>query len=204
MNLAGRVVLQVLLSAGCLAGWPLPSAPVAAPRGDVEATSLRGKVLCGYQGWFRCPGDAADLGWIHWSHHARRIAPDTLCFEMWPDVSEYGARERFTVPGFTHSNGSPAELFSSDNAATVLRHFEWMRDYGIDGAWMQHFLVDLPGGLQPQRYPSRLRVLEPARAAARKTGRVWALSYDIAGMPTRPELAGVRDHLAYCPREVEV
>jgi hypothetical protein len=77
-----------------------------------------------------------------------------------------------------------AELFSSDNAATVQRHFEWMRDYGIDGAWMQHFLVDLPGGLQPVRYESRLRVLRYARRAAAKTGRVWALSYDIAAMPT--------------------
>ena len=53
---------------------------------------------------------------------------------MWPDVSEYGPQERFIAPGFTYSNGAPAELFSSDNPATVQRHFEWMRDYGIDGA----------------------------------------------------------------------
>jgi len=25
--------------------------------GDVDAGSMRAKVLCGYQGWFRCPGD---------------------------------------------------------------------------------------------------------------------------------------------------
>ena len=150
----------------------------------VSATGLRGKVMCGYQGWFRCPGDAAGMGWIHWSHIPQRLAPETLCFEMWPDVSEYSSAERFAAPGFTGPNGQPAELFSSDNAATILRHFEWMRDYGIDGAWMQHFLVDLPGGSQPQRYASRLRVLDYARAAAHKTGRVWALSYDLAAMPT--------------------
>ncbi len=151
---------------------------------EVETTTLRGKIMCGYQGWFRCPGDAANMGWIHWSHTAQRISPQTLCFEMWPDVSEYGPGERFAVPGFTNSSGKTPQLFSSDNADTVQRHFEWMRDYGIDGAWMQHFLVDLPGGLQPQRYESRLRVLGHARAAAHQTGRVWALSYDIAGMPT--------------------
>ena len=36
-----------------------------------------------------------------------------------------------------------------------------MRDYGIDGAWLQHFLVDLPGGPQPSRYPSRLPGARP-------------------------------------------
>ncbi len=151
--------------------------------GVVDTTSLRGKVMCGYQGWFRCPGDAADMGWIHWSRESRRIAPELLTFEMWPDMADYSATERYPAPGFTYPGGRPAELFSSDNARTVLRHFEWMRDYGIDGAWLQHFLVDLPGGPQPERYPSRLRVLNHVRAAALKTGRAWALSYDIAGMP---------------------
>lgn len=150
----------------------------------VDTTSLRGKVMCGYQGWFRCPGDAASMGWIHWSRDSKRIATNLLTFEMWPDVSEYTAAERFAAPGFTHADGRPAELFSSDHSATVLRHFEWMRDYGLDGAWLQHFLVDLPGGLQPNRYPSRRRVLEHVRPAALRTGRVWALSYDIAAMPT--------------------
>jgi hypothetical protein len=74
-------------------------------------------------------------------------------------------------------------LFSSANARTVLRHFEWMRDYGIDGAFLQHFLVDLPGGPISNRYPSRLQVLHHVQVAARQTGRVWVLSYDIAGMP---------------------
>lgn len=150
----------------------------------VDATSLRGRILCGYQGWFRCPGDAADMGWVHWSRDSTRLSPGLLTFEMWPDVSDYSAKERYPAPGFTYPDGRQAELFSSDDAATVLRHFEWMRDYGIDGAWLQHFLVDLPGGPQPNRYPSRRRVLSHVRAAALQTGRTWALSYDIAGMPT--------------------
>lgn len=64
------VVAGVLI--GCLpVAWASPclaAPPSSAQR--VDATSLRGKVMCGYQGWFRCPGDAADMGWIHWSHDA--------------------------------------------------------------------------------------------------------------------------------------
>ena len=113
-----------------------------------------------------------------------RIAPDTLTFEMWPDMTEYSAAERFAAPGFTDPDGTPAYLFSSDNPATVRRHFEWMRDYGIDGVWLQHFLVDLPGGPFPNATPRVTRVLGYVRAAARETGRAWAIAFDIAGMPT--------------------
>jgi hypothetical protein len=165
-------------------------AAASLPAGDkppkpppVDPSSLHRKLLCGYQGWFRCPGDAADQGWIHWSRNSRRLAPDTLTFEMWPDLTDYTPSERFPATGFRYPDGKPAELFSSDNAATVSRHFEWMRDYGIDGAFLQHFVVDLPGGPAERRYPSRLRVLGHVRVAAKETGRVWALAYDIAGMP---------------------
>ena len=48
---------------------------------------------------------------------------------------------------------------------------------------LQRFLVDLPGGPSEQFHSSRLRVLHHVLAAARETGRVWAISYDIAGMP---------------------
>jgi len=177
------VVTGILTGCG-LGGWSVPAgAAERRPTGRVDATGLRGKVLCGYQGWFRCPGDAAHLGWRHWSRDSRRLSPATLTFDMWPDMGEYTAGERFAAPGFTHPDGRPAYLFSSDKAATVLRHFGWMRDYGIDGVWLQHFLVELPGGPSERMYPSRLRVLHHVREAAGKTGRVWALCYDIAGMP---------------------
>jgi hypothetical protein len=150
----------------------------------IDATTLRGKVLCGYQGWFRCPGDSARQGWIHWSRDSRRLAPETLTFEMWPDMTDYPANERFAAPGFSSADGAPSCLYSADQPGTVLRHFEWMRQYGIDGIWLQHFLVDLPGGPLEDRYPSRRRVLDQVRAAAKQTGRVWAIAFDIAGLST--------------------
>jgi hypothetical protein len=149
----------------------------------INASTLRGKVLCGYQGWFRCPGDVSGLGWIHWSRDSRRITPQTVSFEMWPDLTEFSPHDRFAAPGFRYPDGRQAELFSSDNASTVLRHFRWMQSYGIDGVWLQHFVVDLPGGPGQNRYASRLRVLDHVRTAAAKTGRVWAIAFDIAGMP---------------------
>ncbi len=179
----------IILVIALLAGWwraqgqsTAATKPVSRA-GIVDISSLRGKVMCGYQGWFRCPDDAARMGWDHWSRDWRRIAPGLLTFEMWSDMADYPAAERYPAPGFTYPDGRQAELFSSDSAPTVLRHLEWMRDYGIDGAWLQHFLVGLPGGPLSTRYPSRLRVLNHVRAAALKTGRAWALSYDIAAMP---------------------
>ena len=153
------------------------------PAGVVETTTMRGKVLCGYQGWFRCPGDDANLGWIHWSRGRQPPSATTMTVDMWPDMTDYGPDERYPVPGFTYPDGTPACLFSSCNPRTVLRHFEWMRDYGIDGVFLQRFLVGLKGGPYPWYYPSVLKVMNNVRRAARQTGRVWALSYDIAEMP---------------------
>lgn len=151
---------------------------------SIDATTLHGRIMCGYQGWFRCPRDASGLGWVHWSRDSRRITRQTLTVDMWPDMTGFPEAERFAAPGFTDSAGNQAYLFSSDNAVTVLRHFQWMRDYGIDGAWLQHFVVDLPGGPMENRFPSRQRVLNYVADAARKTGRIWAISYDISGAPT--------------------
>src|SRR5215471_14171781 len=61
---------------------------------EIDATTLRHKVLCGYQGWFRCPGDPAGEGWKHWSRNTKKIAPDTLTFEMWPDLTEFNDDEK--------------------------------------------------------------------------------------------------------------
>jgi hypothetical protein len=153
----------------------------ADPAQIVDASTLKGRVMCGYQGWFRCPGDAANEGWVHWSRDANRLTPQTVTIEMWPDVSEYADLELYPAGAFHDADGRAARLFSSDNPATVDRHFAWMRDYGIDGAWLQHFIVDLPGGATQQHFASRSRVLRHVTSAAEKTGRAWAISYDIAG-----------------------
>src|SRR5262249_8015218 len=148
--------------------------PAPSPRASVvDATTLRHKVICGYQGWFRCPGDAPSRGWRHWSRNAKRLAPGTLTFEMWPDTSQFADDEKDPGPGFTPPDGSPAHLFSSANPKTVERHFRWMREYGIDGVFLQRFLVELGD-------PSLDAVLGHVRRSAEQTGRVYAICYDLS------------------------
>ena len=142
----------------------------------VDASTLRHKVICGYQGWFRCPGDGTRDGWMHWSRDARRVTPESLTFEMWPDMSEYGDDERYAVPDFSYPDGEPAHLFSSANAKTVERHFGWMQEHGIDGVFVQRFLVNVGN-------PSFDTVLANVRASAEKTGRVYGVCYDMTGTP---------------------
>ena len=142
----------------------------------VDVKTLHHKVLCGYQGWFRCPGDKSEQGWKHWSRNARTIHPSSLTFEMWPDLDDFTREEKYLVPGFTSPGGQPAYLFSSANEKTVMRHFRWMQQYGIDGVFAQRFLVNT-------RDPSFDQVLRNIRVAANQTGRAFALCYDMSGTP---------------------
>lgn len=165
------LILIVAIGPGFADEKPLPK---KGP--EIDPTTLRHKVLCGYQGWFRCPDDPAREGWRHWSRDARKIGPDSLTFEMWPDMTECEDDEKYPAPGFTYPTGKPAHLFSSANPKTVDRHFDWMRQYGIDGILLQRFLVDLQDRSVDQ-------VLANVRTSAQRTGRVFALGYDLSGTP---------------------
>lgn len=159
----------------------LTIADVSGPRGDsvVDASTLTGKVLCGYQGWFNCRGDGAQLGWTHWARDRNKpFAPGNVTVDLWPDVSELTASERFST-GFHHADGRVAEVFSSANSMTVARHFRWMREYGIDGVFLQRFANGLDQG-RLQRHKDR--VLDSVGQAAQREGRVYAVMYDLSGL----------------------
>jgi hypothetical protein len=144
----------------------------------VDTSTLSNKVMCGYQGWFNAEGDGAERGWVHWTKRRGPLAPGNAKIDMWPDMSELGADERFAT-GFTNANGRLAEVFSSFKQPTVLRHFQWMRDYGIDGAFVQRFIVDLrnPRGLRHNN-----TVLAHCREGANRFGRAYAVMYDLSGL----------------------
>ncbi len=145
-----------------------------------DPSTLKGKVMTGYQGWFNCPGDGANLGWTHWAKDlGRPFEPNNIAVDMWPDVSEYDDDELYTTV-FTHADGTPAKVFSSHNRKTVVRHFKWMRDYGIDGAFVQRFAERLRD--EDKRY-HKDKVLSSAREGANRYGRTYAVMYDLTGIP---------------------
>jgi hypothetical protein len=156
---------------------------------EVDPRSLDGKVMCGYQGWFNAEGDGAQRGFQHWTKGGGGLQPGNAKVDLWPDVSELGAGERFPT-GFRHSDGSPAQVFSSFQEATVLRHFQWMRDYGIDGVFVQRFIA-------PLRDSQTLRhnnvVLDHCRAGANRSGRVYAVMYDLSGLGENRVLEAAQD-----------
>ncbi len=95
----------------------------------------RGLVMCGYQGWFRAEGDGSGEGWKHYGH-GNKFGPGHVTVDLWPDTSEYA--KTYATP-FTLKNGEQARVFSSWDKSTIDLHFRWMREYGIDGAFMQRF-----------------------------------------------------------------
>ncbi|MDB6018223.1 MAG: hypothetical protein JWR19_2712 [Pedosphaera sp.] len=147
---------------------------------DVDTQTLVGKVMCGYQGWFGTPGDgSAGHNWRHWTKHHGPMEDGNAKVDLWPDVSELSPSERFPT-GFKMANGRPAEVFSSYAKPTVLRHFQWMQDYGIDGVFVQRFAVELHDQNNLEHCNT---VLANCREGANLHGRTYAVMYDLSGLP---------------------
>ncbi len=145
----------------------------------VDPKTLTGKLVCGYQGWFSCEGDGSERGWNHWTRdRSKPFVPANAKIDLWPDVSELGPDERFAT-GLALADGSKAEVFSSYRPATVHRHFQWMRDYGIDGAFVQRFVADLKS---PRELRHNNAVLLACREGANRHGRTYAVMYDLSGL----------------------
>jgi hypothetical protein len=149
-------------------------------RPTVDPSTLTGKLLMGYQGWFACPGDgSAQNSWVHWFGNNTPTASNAR-FDFWPDNSELEADELFST-SMTYSNGSPAKLYSAYKQRTVVRHFKWMRDNHLDGVFFQRFLSDLSGA---NISALRNQVAVNVRVGAETYGRVFAVMYDISGYST--------------------
>ncbi|MDQ1257753.1 MAG: hypothetical protein QG656_2359, partial [Candidatus Hydrogenedentes bacterium] len=80
---------------------------------------------------------------------------------------------------FRHADGSTAYVYSAYNKKTVLRHFEWMRAYGLDGVFVQRFAVET---VPPVNLNYFTTVLGHSREGANRAGRTYAVMYDLSGL----------------------
>ena len=160
-----------------------PLMPYDGPRvRGVDTSTLTGKVMAGYQGWFNCEGDGAELGSTHWARdRSEPFAPGNVTVDLWPDVSEYADGRAL------HATGFEARRRLARRGVQFLqpRHrrsgiSQWMRDYGIDGAFVQRFA----NGLERRRTAHHKDVvLAHAREGANRAGRAYAVMYDLSGLP---------------------
>ncbi len=150
----------------------------------VAPSTLHGKIMCGYQGWFNCSGDGAGRGWVHWGRN-NKFEPGFCTVDWWPDMSEYDADEKYPT-GFNYADGSTAYVFSSHNEKTVLRHFSWMAEYGIDGIFLQRFATETNPGSGARDH--RDQVMLSCREGANLYKRAWAMMYDLSGLDSGTEL----------------
>ena len=146
-------------------------------RAGIDATTLDGKVLCGYQGWFNTPGDGTRFGFSHWGQGLDRTNGGRFVVDMWPEVSEYDPQDLCEVPGLRMPDGSPARLYSAFRKGPVLLHCKWMREYGIDGVFLSRFVGE---SASPARFRHINTVLANVREGCHREGRVWAMMLDLS------------------------
>ena len=137
--------------------------------------SYKGLVMAGYQGWFNAEGDGAGRGWNHYVQQGP-FQPGNCKIDYWPDVTDYPVT--YESP-FRLANGQSARLFSSYDESTVDLHFKWMKQYGIDGVFMQRFITTLKNPKGAQHYE---KVMSSAVKAAGTHDRAIAIMYDLSGM----------------------
>lgn len=150
------------------------------PHTIIDPSTMTHKLLMGYQGWFTCPSDGSKVnGYFHWFHDN---IPDAAHFrvDMYPDMRELNPDELCPTQ-MKMPDGSPAYLYSAYNPKTVMRHFQWMSQYGVDGVFVQRFGSELS---DPVHFDTRNVVTQNVRLGAEAYGRVFAVMYDTSGMDT--------------------
>lgn len=137
-----------------------------------------GLVMAGYQGWFNTPGDGEGRGWHHYERRGR-FEPGYCTIDLWPEMSEY---ENQYETAFKFEDGTPATVFSPADESTVRLHFKWMKDYGIDGVFMQRFISEIRNKSGMEHFTG---VLESASKAALEYDRTIAVMYDLSGISSK-------------------
>ncbi len=159
---------------------------------SMDASTLIGKSLLGMQAWHNTPNDGSGQGWGHWFRPGLPATAENAAFDVYPDVSEFPDDE-LEATEMLLPNGKPARLFSSYRYATMLRYFEQMRSYGIDGASLGRFISGTSDGVTRARLDTILGNMFRAAAATDRVAFVW---YDSTGVgPSNGLIQADLEHL---------
>ena len=142
--------------------------------------------MAGYQGWFNAPGDGSGRGWHHYNG-SNGFRPGSCSVDFWPEVSEY---KKLYKTEFTFADGKPASVFSSYDESTVDLHFKWMKQYGLDGVFMQRFVAEIRNESGLKHFN---KVLNSAMKSANKYERAICVMYDLSGMQLGEEKLLLKD-----------
>jgi len=134
-----------------------------------------GLIMAGYQGWFDAPEDGTNRGWYHYGKGGK-FEPGFSKVEMWPEMAEY---EKQYTTAFKFADGTAATTFSSHDESTVRLHFKWMKDYGIDGVYLQRFVNEIKSESGRSHFN---KVLTSAAKSALEYDRTISVMYDMSGM----------------------
>lgn len=128
-------------------------------------------LVTGYQAWFRCPLDGGK------GKLFRLYDPETCRVDMWPDMREY---EKTYDTKFLEKDGKPAQMFSSLDYSTSDLHFKWMKEYGIDAAFVQRFYYHTTR--KGADWQDWVKIMGNCMKASQKYKVGMIVMYDLSGM----------------------
>ncbi len=132
--------------------------------------------MAGYQGWHSTPEDGAGRGWGHYLQRGT-FGPGNIKIDMWPETKEY--KKLYKTP-FIHADSSIAYLPSDYDASTTDVRFRWMKEYGVDGVFMQRFVANIRSNGATRNHFNK--ILGDALTSSQKYKRAVAVMYDLSGM----------------------
>jgi len=141
-------------------------------------SDIIGKIIVGYQGWFSAQGDGSPCN--YWNHQNIELWPDTRDYSQTYAGSPFFQNGGYVISPFygNLNNDKPAVMFSSYDYSTVMTHFSWMKQYGIDGVALQRYGSELS---DPSLKAQRDGMIAKVSSAAQATGRKFYIMYDITG-----------------------
>lgn len=147
------------------------SSAAASATSSAFSSTLKGKVLYGYQAWF---GTVSN--YTHWSFQESGPVNSTSQFDFYPDTTQYPAECLFDS-GFHYANGTTLKLYTAACEGVIATHFRWMNEAGIDGVIVQRFVVN-------RVHPAFTTILNLVRKYCEMYNKVFMVEYDLSDLST--------------------